>query len=245
MTVTDLMRGIGTDLGEIVIRGVDVHCTMNRGRCSLEEDLAELLQPDESRSGRPSGMVSVQDIAVAVTDVQTGSAWRITQSNADIQLRPESIHAAFAGVLSEPGGNAGSIQANVSLDDHAPERWQLQLDCETLPLSVVSLVRRRFPQAASPIPGAVSGNTTGSLRLSGLSDGTVAAAFDQIHIRHFQASDFVSGSRVWSNQTASISGELTLTPDRMIGRNLVASTDFASAKLDGSFARSITWTGGP
>ena len=243
ITVTDLIKGLESDFGEIAVRGVDVHCTVNSGYFSLEEDFAELLHPTDPSGERPRGTVSVQDIAIKITDMQTGSAWHVEQTNADIQLRSEAIDVRLEGVLNEPGGNAGSIQTTISLDDNASERWILQLDCETLPLSVVSLLRRRFPQTSSTIPLTISGNTTGSMRLTGIRDRTITASFDPMRVRHFRASDPATGDWAWSNQTATISGGLTVTPDRLIGHQLVASTDFASAELDGSFSRSITLTG--
>ena len=243
MTVVDLMRDIGSAFGEIAVRGVDIRCTINNRQSSLEEDLRSLLSPSESSEIGQSGRVSVQDITVAVTDVQTGNTWQVAQSSGEIDLQSDAIDATFIGVLSEPSGNAGSVQGRFSIKQNEPEQWQLQIDSETLPLSVASLVRRRFPDSASAIPLDVSGNTTGSVRLTGFGDGTVTAALDRLNIRHLQAADPATGDRAWSNQEAKINGELTLTSDRVIGRNLQASTDFASAQLDGSFARSMTLIG--
>ena len=243
MTLIDLMSGIGSTFGEFSVRGVDIRCTMDDGRCSLEEDLQSLLDSNESSEVSTSGRVSVSDITIVVTDTQSGNTWQVAQSSADIDLQAASWEAAFAGVVGEPSGNAGSVEGRFSLHESASELWQLQLKSETLPLSVVSLVRRRFPDSASAIPLDVSGNTTGHVQLTGFSDGTVAAVLDRLHIRHLQAADPVTGDRIWSNQDAKINGQLSLTPDRVVGGNLQASTDFASAQLDGSFARSMTLIG--
>ncbi len=249
MTVTDLISGLGSELGEIAIRGVDVQCSVSEGMSSLEDDFADLLAPSESSEPRPRGFIAIQDISIAITDSHSGASWRIDQSSGDIELQPESINANFTGVLSEPNGNAGSLQGQFTRNDPiqptdpAGQQWQMRFDTETVPLSVVSILRRRFPESASSIPLAVSGNTTGSIDVSGYNDGTIAAVINQLQVRHLQASDPNTGDRVWSNQAARFNGSLTLTPDRILGRNLQASTDFASATLDGSFARSMTLTG--
>ena len=258
LTVTDLLRGNYVNLGQVSIRGVDVHCTMHEGRCSLEDDLATLLQPNDSADAPPTCFVSIQDISVAVTDIVTGKAWQVAQSNAEIDLQQHSIVADFAGVLSEPSGDGGSLQGSISVESSGrketridsdqvatdqAQAWSLSLDTETLPLSVVSLIRRRFPDSASSIPQSVVGNATGAIKLIGLADGTVATTTDRLSVRHLQAADPTLGNRVWSNQSATISGDLTLTPQHVVGRNLYASTDFASVQLDGSFARTMTLIG--
>jgi len=255
LTVTDMLQGIHNQLGKFSIRGVDIQCTMNEGRCSLEDDLQALLESDGSSESFPTGAISVEDISVAVMDASTGKTWKLTQSSAQLELEPSGFALTFAGLLGEPSGDAGSLQATVTWQVSpgsqrsrpkgiAPTaQWLVHLDSETLPLSVVSLVRRRFPESANSIPSQISGNTSGMLRVTGYQDGTVALVVDRLQVRHLQATDPSFGDRVWANQLGKLDGELTWTDDRLLGRNLHASTDFASARMDGSFAKSLSLTG--
>ncbi len=161
LTVMDLLGSSNHPLGEIVLRGVNLACTMNEGRCSLEDDLTTFLQmPAE---GPPStGSLKLQDVTVMVTDKLGGGVWEVAQSNADITLASDLVEATFAGVVNEPSGSGGSLQGKI---EFAKSQWQLDLESESLPLSVVTLVRRRFPEIAASIPPRVSGDATGAMRI--------------------------------------------------------------------------------
>ncbi len=75
----------------------------------------------------------------------------------------------------------------------------------------------------------------------GNSDGAVEASVRQLNVRNFTAAD--QGSRVWSNRLATLDGDLVLIGDRVIGRQLKATADFAAAKIDGAFSRSFSLVG--
>ncbi|MCG8649345.1 MAG: hypothetical protein MI861_05910, partial [Pirellulales bacterium] len=237
VTVTDLLRSSFEDLGEVVLRRVNLACAMREGGCSLEDDLAAFLESDRESAGGELTL-KLQEITVTVTDSVSGNAWKVTQSNADIQLDGDQTRATFAGVLSEPAGGGGSIQGSVALTQ--PE-WRLELQSESLPLSVVSLIRRRFPEAAGSIPSQVAGDATGALRITGTADGTVQATVTAMQVRNLTAAD--QGVRRWSNQLATLDGDLRLENNRLMGRGLRATTDFATATIDGAFSRSFSLVG--
>ncbi len=249
-TVADLLGRSGDSWGETLLRGVNVACVMKDGQCSLEEDLEALLEPSEEDAG--GGLLKLQEVTFSVTDAATGRAWQISKSNSEIATSSESLRAKFAGVLTEPSGRGGSLQGEMEL---AGDQWQLDLECESLPLSVLSLVQPRFqlqPHRQSPSSAPadaiaardllqIEGDATGVVRLVGAADGAIEASLRKFQVRNLTAAD--GNHRVWTNQLAMLDGDLILLGDRIIGRRLQASTDFASATMDGSMARSISLVG--
>jgi hypothetical protein len=254
LTVTDLLAGLADQLGQISVRGVKVRCAMQEGRCNLEDDFQALLEPSGDEPSAITATLELQDISVAMTDAVSGGTWLVTQSNAKVEITSDRMQATLAGVLSEPSGSGGSLQGSIEYasaprsgsepgGEAAPvtNPWGLEIQSESLPLSVISLVRRRFPAAASAIPRTIHGDATGSVRLVGLSDGTTEMAVRGLQIRNLTAAD--EGSRVWNNGLATLDGDLVLVGQRVIGRQLRASTDFASATVDGAFSRSFSLVG--
>ncbi len=149
MTITDLIRSSFGDLGQVTARGIDLACTMRDGRCSLEDDLSLLWEPGQQQTS-PSGSIKLQDITVSVSDESSGEVWRVSQTSADVDLLSDRIQGSFAGVLTEPGGSGGSLQGTIEFlpspsREQQSAQWRLELQSESLPLSVVSLIRRRFP----------------------------------------------------------------------------------------------------
>ena len=245
VTVADIIRSSFTDLGQVTVRGIDVVCTMSDGRCSLEDDLALLLEPSDPDS-TTTATVKLQDAKVAVTDSVTNATWQVAQTSADIDLSADRIQGTFAGVLTEQTGSGGSLQGSIELlpstaAGEQPSQWRLELQSESLPLSVVSLLRRRFPGSAASIPAQIHGDATGAIVIVGGSDGAIEAGVRNLNVRNFTAAD--QGSRVWSNRLATLDGDLILVGDRVIGRQLKATSDFAAAKIDGAFSRSFSLVG--
>ncbi len=254
MTIRDLITNGTSNLGEIVVRGLDVRCSVREGRCSLEDDLHALLQPSEdTSSAATTGTIEVHDATLTVSDALTGATWNLGQSNATIDLTAEDIRAKFVGVLNDPASTGGALQGRVQMSmkpvtGAVQTPWQLTLESESLPLSVVSLVRRRFPAETAGMPTDLSGDATGAIQASGLADGTIDAKLQSLHVRNFHATEPLSPDaartpRVWINKLASFNGNVTLIGDRVIGRGLTAHADFASATLDGAFSRSMTLVG--
>lgn len=258
MTAIDLITSSFNDWGQVTVRGVDVRCSVREGRSSLDDDLALLLEPSESETST-TATVKFEDITVAITDESTGATWRITQTGADVELTTDRMLGTFAGVLTEPSGSGGSLQGSVQYQwapspvapspvAHLPtksavqtDQWRLELESESLPLSVVSLLRRRFPSSAQSIPAQIHGDATGSVILVGTSDSAIEASVRRLNVRNFTAAD--QGSRVWSNRLATLDGDLILVGDRVIGRQLKATADFAAAQIDGAFSRSFSLVG--
>ena len=245
ITAADLIGSALTDLGQLTVRGIDVACQMHDGGCSLEDDLALFLEPTAEGSSTTAA-VKLQDIMVSVTDVVTGSTWKVSQTSADVDFAADRIQATFAGVLTEPTGSGGSLQGSAeylpnSTAGNPSQQWRLELQSESLPLSVVSLLRRRFPNSAGSIPAQIHGDATGAVVLLGASDGAIEGSVRQLSVRNFTAAD--EGSRVWSNRLATLDGDLVLVGDRVIGRQLKATSDFASAMIDGAFSRNFSLVG--
>lgn len=248
MTVGDFLGAIGSDFGEISLRGVHLKCQVGEGTSSLEEDLAAWRQAS-SGDGATTGLIHIGEICVEVTDAVTGGTWQLAQSGAEVELTAQKISTEFSGVVTEPAGSGGSLQGAIewpilSADEGAErEPWELELTSESLPLSVVSLVRRRLPHLAASLPDQVSGDATGGLRLTGAAEGAVEASLREIKIRKLTAADPSGASRLWHNQLATIDGDLLLAGDQVVGRQVTATTDFASVTFDGAFSRSLTLVG--
>ncbi len=243
-TVTDLWGNLGNELGEIAARGVTVSCEVSEGRCSLEDDLNAFLGSSQEPSNT-SALLKLQDISLSIADVTSGAAWQIAQSNADVEISPERTVATFAGVLSEPNGSGGSLQGVIDMAGAEGRgesgQWRLDIDSESLPLSVVSLLRRRFPETGSSIPQTIHGDATGTLRIVGTSDGAIEMAVRGLKVRNLTAAE--QGSRVWNNGLATLDGDLLLVGNRIIGRQLKASTDFGAATIDAAFSRTYSLVG--
>ncbi len=237
LTVIDLLRSPRQDFGEVTLRGANLLCTMNDGRCSLEDDWAAFTRtPSEGKRG--SGTVKIQDTTISITDSSQGGIWESTQSSAEVVLAEDHFQVTFAGVVSERAGSGGSVQGNV---EWAAKEWHLDIESESLPLSVMSLIRRRFPEFMASIPGQLGGDVTGTLHIAGKPDGAIEASAGGIKIRDMTAAE--SGSPLWTNQLATVEGDFVLEQNRIVGRSLRATTDFASMTIDGAFSRSLSFGG--
>ncbi len=257
ITLLDVISSRLSDLKTISVRGVDVHCKVLDGTTSVEEDLKAFLAPKEQRvnedqsTDHPSpmiGHVDVNDVTVTVTDAVTGETWKLTQANVELELLTDSLTSTFTGVLAEPRGSQGSLQGSIALGLHAlrldqTPPWQIELACDSLPISAVSLARRRLPEYGELIPAQVGGDATGKVAVHSTSDGVIKASMNQLQLRNFVAANLGNDSRRWANKLAVLDGAVSLVGDRVIGESLMAKTDFASAKLDGAFSTSITLVG--
>ncbi len=243
-TILGVLTGGTSDLGEITVRGVNVQCEMSEGLCSLEKDLAALLVPSESDSASTTGKFHIQDLAVAVKDSVSGSTWIVSQANAEVDLTAASTAVKFAGVLAGPNDDSGSIQGSAQLENEADKiAWKLNLETESLPLSLLTLVRRRLPEATAAMPPQFSGDASGAIRLTGATNGNIHSSVDEFEIRNLYAVDPNNPKRVWRNSRATLNGDLTLEETRVVGKELTATTDFAAATLNGAFSSSLTLVG--
>lgn len=265
MTATDFISSSGEEPSQIAVRGLEVVCTMTDGRCSLEDDLQPLIAASGDE-GSTTSSLKLQDISVVVTDTPTGDVWQIAQSNADVNMTADRLEATFAGVVTEPGGSGGSLQGSIELSSvqlssvelgnkalsnpaHAATaatqsnatQWRLDIRSESLPLSVVSLIRRRFPNAATSIPQNIQGDATGAVLVVGTPGGAIEATIGDLEVRNLTASE--QGSRAWNNNLATLDGKLILFENRVIGKKLRATTDFAAATIDGAFSRTFSLVG--
>ncbi len=251
MTVMDLIADSSmSNLGQITIRGVNVKCSVDEGRSSIEDDLAPLLNTSGG-GGTTTGSIIIQDITVTVTDRVTNRMWQLTKSNADVILGAADIKASFDGVLTEPSGSGGSLGGSIDLGTVASQGkslpWKFDLKTESLPLSVVALARRRLPELASSIPRQVGGDATGAMSVNSTPDGIIEASIRQFRIRNLTAEDEQmlgnAGTRMWKNSLATLDGDVTLTGTRLFGRRVEATTDFAKATMDGAVSTTFSLVG--
>ena len=211
--------------------------------------------------------IELTDVAVHVIDEVTGEVWDLNQASSRIVLDSVRTQASFGGVLTEPSGRAGSIQGVVEvvnlksgntlsttrLDDIDAELkdvqspWRVDITSESLPLSVLSLVRRRVGEDAELIPAILEGDASGEVVLTSGEDGSLEVSLTEFRVRNLSGIEIDSASGesrlLWRNELASMDGELSILPRHLVGRGLVAQTDFASASLDGIFLRDLSWVG--
>jgi hypothetical protein len=267
VTAFDLIRGVSPSQ-HVIVGGVRLACQVTDGRCSVEDDIAGLLEGPSSNEPT-NGHIELTDVTATLKDSITGQVWELAQASADIDISSENrvaqTTASFTGVLSESGVSGGALQGSIELksaqlDSSQGEsvQWQVSLQSESLPLSVVSILRRRFPESASTIPPIVQGDATGEIVLAGGSDGSIDASIRGLNIRNLTAFEYQNtdaqtiGSSpspnpttklLWQNSLATIDGDLLLTEHRLIGKRLVATTDFGKASIDGAFSRDFSWMG--
>ncbi|WP_149752603.1 hypothetical protein [Rubripirellula obstinata] len=257
VTVMDLIRG-ASPTEHVIVRGVRLACQVTDGRCSIEDDIAGLLEGPSSDE-ITTGHIELTDVTATIKDSITGQIWQLAQASSEIDLTAVELEsgqqlartvAGFTGVLTEAGGSGGTLQGSIEMDS---SQWQVSLQSESLPLSVASILRRRFPESAAAFPTVVTGDATGEIVLSSGRDNDTSASIRKLRIRNLTANDNSgSGQRfdeattpklLWKNSLATLDGDLLLTETRLIGKRLVATTDFGKASIDGAFSRNFSWTG--
>ena len=245
LTLPQLISGEVTHgrFGEVWLNDVTIGCRIGDQTSSIEEDLIDFLAPAEKPSTvRPEGNVQVQGLHIQMTDAVTGAAWTIKQANASAIITPDALQSKWQGVLSQPGGNDGSLQGSLTCSmqtDFLPA--SLQIESDSLPMSVLSLVARRFPE--SQLPAEVTGDLSGIANLELPKSGYPSVSLRKIELRDLAAYDTRTRQRLWNNSLTQINGDAVWQPGRIIARQINAKTDFASLSIDGSFADTITLSG--
>ncbi len=245
LTILRLMSSTLSDLGEITARGIVMVVNVADGRSSLEDDLAPLMSGPSSDTVYTAN-IHLQDVGVIASDAVTDRSWKLAQSNADLEMNADGLSAQFAGVLTEPSGSGGAMQGSAAWNPNPPNEqpaWQLRLQCESLPISVVSLARRRVGEAAASIPAEIAGDSTGRLSLDGFTDGRILISPERIEIRNFTAADPSLGEKAWSNRMATLDGVLVIDANRIVGKQFQVGTDFAFASMDGSISTALSIAG--
>ncbi|MEL6109912.1 MAG: hypothetical protein AAFU85_28205, partial [Planctomycetota bacterium] len=265
LTLPQLIGFDASHLGEITLRGVSLTSTVSAGSTSLEEDLRQLLEGPDQEQSQLSAKVSIQDAKASFSDKETQRTWEIDQSNIDCEIIGEAIRAKLAGVIVEPAGGGGAIEANfawlsgrsdsnpVSLSDGdaAPtdEGWELSIQTDSLPLSTMDLIARRFDGEISGLPVEYTGDATGSVRMIGGANGSFQAAIENLRVRNLATIGGVTAgwnnneSGQWTNSMATLDGKLSLNNGWLFGYGLTATTDFGGATIDGAFPTHVTLTG--
>ena len=243
LTILDFLGDAAANFGVVSLRGVNLKFDLQDGRCGIEADLNKLVQ-QPSNATATTGTVSIHELAVVVTDTVTSETWQFAQAKTTVDLLSDSVRSDFTGVLSQPLGNSGSLQGETEFGwGDVESQWRLNLSCDALPLSVVSLVRRRFPQWSTQIPAVLRGDATGTIEIAGSRHGDLDATIRQFEIRNLEAANAQLSEKRWTNQLAVLDGRLRLVESRIMGDGLVAITDFAKVKLNGELSRSLTLTG--
>lgn len=268
MTVMDLISLDTQDLGEILVRGLHVRCNVSRGVCSLENDLAALMQSDSSDGDATEGVIQIQEARLEVTDTVTGRTWTLEKSNSEIQLSGSEVRGSLSGMLNQPSGGGGSLQADFQFSaagqpnqdkssaartiphgqPQSASQWKLNLSTESLPLSVADLILRRFPAITGNRETTLSGEASGALSLVGGSliggeNGSLKASVDDFQVRNVSVAGLPGERDQWSNALATVDGQFSLVGDRVIGHGLTATTDFAGVTLDGAFSTAFSLVG--
>lgn len=236
ITVGDWIRSGTGKLGAVSLRGLEIRTDIDGDRLGLEEDLAAWFAPSDG-TAFAGGPVRLQDVTIRVRHRADSREWRCGQASAEVTFDRDGTHATYAGVLTDPGGNAGGVEGQVDVASSAADPWRVEVRGESLPLAFVSLLRERFSEVTAGLPREFSGDATGSVVLFQGRDGAVEADLRGVEIRNLAASDPSWGDRSWNNRLATLDGDLILG-DRIVGRKLRASADFAAVTLDGAVARS-------
>ena len=149
LTLPQLISGevAGGQFGEVWLNDVRIGCRVTDQSSSIEEDLTDFLAPSEQPSTvRPDGTVQVQGLQLEMTDAVTGAAWTIKQANASVLIKPDTLQSKWQGVLSQPGGNDGSLQGSLTCSmqaDLLPA--SLQIESESLAYVGVEFGRSSIP----------------------------------------------------------------------------------------------------
>ncbi len=238
---SDLARGC---FGEVMLREVQIACRVETGTSSIETDLTDLLAPsDPSSTITPAGSLQIQGLNLDVTDAATESTWSLKQSNASVRVDAEELKSEWQGVLSQPGGGEGSLQgeAIVGWASETIMPTTLRIEADSLPMSVLSLVARRFPD--SQLPAAITGDLSGSATVDMPSSGFPRVSLRKVELRGLAAFDPNTGKRLWGNELTQLDGDWIWQPGRIVARQVLAKTDFATVALNGTFSDSISLAG--
>lgn len=239
---------------EWTLRGISVRASMDHRRFNLEEDLQTLLNSRSNRSGKGEHWIEIRDSSLRLSDYLSSKSWHITKCNIQIELVPDRKQLTFTGVLTEPDGESGAVQCKLSTSErsvagssteakpvsvgHREESdptWQIELHGQSLPLSMMSLIHRRFPEVLSGIPGDISGCATGSARLIVRHDGSTSVVVEDLKFTDLKLEQLWASQPRWKGQPASLRGNFHFNHDLIVVQDAKAETDFLTASLDGTY----------
>ncbi len=228
-----------SDLGQITIRGLDAEVAVADGRSSLEDDLAALLAGD-SGAEPMTGTIDIQDANFTITDVGSDTAWFVGNVQSTVKLLTSGIEIQGSSVLTDPRGASGALEIGTKISQ-TPEplsadqpAWQVDLRLRNVPLHIVTLLKRRFPESAGSLPDQLSGDASGVIQLTQMPEGLLSARFDSVEIRKLVAADSRLGQRTWANEFASLHGGLIYKQGVIQTRQLQAVSDFGNVTMSGN-----------
>ncbi|MCR9293678.1 MAG: hypothetical protein NXI32_13220 [bacterium] len=239
----DLLGIFSFKPGEWVLRGVTAHAYLVENQFSFEKGLRALLEKGQPKGLMHGDHIRVQDISLEVTDLATGECWRVQKCDAEILMQEQNAELSWSGVLSELEGASGSFRGkfteqlgtgNENSTGRGSRPWRLEFQSQSVPISAVGLIPRRFSKSTLKLPPALNGYASGQLVLSGDGRGT-----SQFELRDFKLLDVELLSArgldvLWSNKLASMDGKIILTPEKIIARQLSFSNDLMRLNVDAS-----------
>ena len=237
MTFGDLLGWSNHSMGHWVLRGIEIHSAVHEDRFSIEDDFKALPMRDHADDSVPSGSIEFQDVALRVTDPDTGKAWEASRVRAQFQLQPDNWVSTFSGRFTEDGKSGGQLAGKFSAPttpDDKQSRFEFQ--AKSFPLSVLTVLQRRFLNGASTIPSLVAGDASGALCIASDRDGVLEIDMDDFNVENLEVTDSVEHASVWSNRRALLDGKFVVSRDQVVGE-LVGESDLASFRLDGVIPR--------
>ena len=152
LTFAELLLGPDGQLGQWVIRGVGLHCDIDRRRA--RQELLSLLKDKDASNSLPHGRIQIQDIVISATDSKSGECWRLTRSEVEVLLEPRSVEARFSGKLAEPSGDWGTIRGKFQMAIPSPSNHPNTFDVGTLSLSLIHISEPTRPRLVSRMPSS-------------------------------------------------------------------------------------------
>lgn len=265
LTVTQLIGFDPAETGEITLRGVQCAAVVDNGYSSIEADLAEVWADEpQAAPSNARAEIQLQNVSAAFRDRVDDRTWVLKQSNVGVRVDGGHVTADVSGVVREPDGDEGGLQSRWVWNDSnlksprdvaasPPQNatvWELFVETESFPLSVMQLMTRRLGDSGAGLPRQVTGDTTGRMSFVGSTDGSVRGELGDVRIRNLQtivpaSTSNPSGPRIdqWNNRLATLNGRLLISDGWLVGQGLQLTTDFGSATIDGSFPTTISLVG--
>lgn len=242
------------DWGVVRIRGVEAELTVADGSTSLEDDFAALLFAD-SNGPAPHAEIILQNASITVTDAGSQTQWFLSNIETTTTLAATRTQLQGSAVVTDPRGASGAVEFGAVVESRGGadvadvadaasmpgtaaddgSTWKADVQLRDVPLHLITLLKRRFPETAGALPDQLRGDASGLVRLSSDPGGAIKATFEAVELRKLVAADSRLGDRVWSNDLAQIDGRFEYAGGVVQADPLRAATDFGRLDLIGRF----------
>lgn len=232
-TLLGLLRRSSGSFGHWRLRGLQLRCSFTEGRCSLEEDFASFAQPSSPDRPVRVGQIEFDDLHLEMTEESTSKVWVLDHSYLQIQRRSDQVEAEFLARIGHAPDELGVVSGRyLKSNATSTAGMRVELLLNTAPLSLTNLLGDWFPGFDAAIPERVSGDVSGSVCITSDRGGKFRTVFDQIVVNDFSLVDPARQIRSWSNQRATLDGDVTYTRERILCDNVHLDCDFATLTLD-------------